>query len=45
MTKMVRIIYQEMNERLEGEGSKIQKEGQGSSGGQNDEYKSKKGNG
>ena len=27
MTKMVRILYQEMNERLEGEGSKLQKEG------------------
>ena len=45
MTEIVRINYQERNERLEGEGSKLQKEGQGSSGGQNDEYKSKKGNG
>ena len=45
MTEMVRIIYQERNERLEGEGSKLQKEGQGSSGGQHDEDKSKKGNG
>ena len=26
MTEMVRILYQEMNERLEGEGSKIHKE-------------------
>ena len=31
MTKMVRIIYQEMNERLEGEGSKFHEEGHGSS--------------
>ena len=45
MTEMVRIIYQEMNERLEGEGSKLQKEGQESSAGQHDEDKSKKGNG
>ena len=45
MTEMVRIIYQERNERLEGEVSKLQKEGQGSSGGQHDEDKSKKGNG
>ena len=27
MTEMVRILYQEMNERLEGEGSKHHKEG------------------
>ena len=45
MTEMVRILYQERNERLEGEGSKLHKEGQGSSGGYNDEDKSKKGNG
>ena len=45
MTKMVRVLYQERNERIEGEGSKLQKEGQGSSGGHNDEDKSKKGNG
>ena len=45
MTKMVRILYQERNEKLEGEGSKIYKEGQGSSRGHNDEDKSKKGNG
>ena len=44
-TEMVRILYQERNERLEGEGSKLHKEGQGSSGGHNDEDKSKKGNG
>ena len=45
MTEMVRVLYQERNERLEGEGSKLHKEGQGSSGGQNDEDKSNKGNG
>ena len=45
MTEMVRVLYQERNERLEGEGPKIHKEGQGSSGGHNDEDKSKKGNG
>ena len=45
MTEMVRVLYQERNERLEGEGSKLHKEGQGLSGGHNDEYKSKKGNG
>jgi len=45
MTEMVRVLYQERNERLEGEGSKLHKEGQGSSGGHNDEDKSKKGNG
>ena len=28
MTDMVRILYQERNERLEGEGSKLHKEGQ-----------------
>ena len=44
MIEMVRILYQERNERLEGEGSKIHKEVQGSLGGQNDEDKSKKGN-
>ena len=27
MTKMARVLYQERNERLEGEGSKLQKEG------------------
>ena len=45
MIEMVRILYQEMNEKLEGEGSKLHKEGHGSSRGQNDEDKSKKGNG
>ena len=45
MNEMVRVLYQERNERIEGEGSKLHKEGQGSSGGHNDEYKSKKGNG
>ena len=45
MTEMVRILYQERNERLEGERSKLHKEGQGSLGGQNDEDNSKKGNG
>ena len=45
MTEMVRVLYQERNERLEGEGSKLHKEGHGSSGGHNDEYKLKKGNG
>ena len=45
MTEMVRVLYQERNERLEGEGSKLHKEGQGPSRGQNDEDKSRKGNG
>ena len=45
MTQMVRIIYQERNERMEGEGSKFHKEGDGSSGGHHDEDKSKNGNG
>ena len=44
LTEMVRVLYQERNERLEGEGSKLHKEGQGSSGGHNDEEKSRKGN-
>ena len=44
MTEIVRVLYQERNERLEGEGSKLHKEGQGSSRGQNGEDKSKKGN-
>ena len=38
-------LYQEMNEKLQGEGSKLHKEGQGSSGGQTDQDKSKRGNG
>ena len=42
MNEMVGILYQQSNERLEGEGSKLHKEGKGSSGGQNDEEKSKK---
>ena len=45
LTEMVRVIYHERNEKLEGEGSKIHKEGEGLSGGHNDEDKSKKGNG
>ena len=45
MNEMVRTLYQERNEILEGEGSKLHKEGQGSSRGHNDEDKSKKGNG
>lgn len=45
MTEMVRVLYQERNEILEGEWSKIHKEGQESSGGHNDEDKSNKGNG
>ena len=45
LTEMVRVLYQERNERLEGEGSKIHKEGEGSSGGHNYEDKYKKGNG
>ena len=39
MTEMVRVLYQERNERLEGEGSKLHKEGKGSSRGHNDEDK------
>ena len=45
LIEMVRVLYQERNERLEGEGSKLHKEGEGSSGGHNDEDKSKKANG
>ena len=45
LTEMVRFLYQETKEGLEGEGYKIHKEGEGSSGGHNDEDKSKKGNG
>ena len=45
MTEMVRVLYQERNDKLEEERSKLHKEGQGSSGGHNDEEKSKKGNG
>ena len=39
MTEMVRILYQERNERLEGEGYKLHKEGKGYLGGQHDEDK------
>ena len=42
MTEMVRILYQERNDRLEGEGSKHHKEGEGSSGGKKSDDKSKK---
>ena len=42
---MVRVLYQERNDKIEEERSKLHKEGQGSSGGHNDEDKSKKGNG
>ena len=45
MTGMVRILYQERNERLEREGSKLQKEEQGSSRGKHDEDNSNMGNG
>ena len=44
MTEMVRILYQERNDRLVGEGSKHQK-GDGSSGGKKSDEKSKKGHG
>ena len=39
LTEMVRVLYQEMNDKLEEERSKLHKEGQGSSGGHNDEDK------
>ena len=45
MTQMVRILYQERNDRIAGEGSKNQGEGGDSSGGRKDNDKSKKGNG
>ena len=45
MNEMVRILYQERNDRLVGEGSKNQKEGEGSSGGNKSDDKSKKGHG
>ena len=45
LIEMVRFLYQERNERLEGEGSKLHKEGEGSSGGHNDEDKYNKGYG
>ena len=45
ITEMVRILYQERNEKIEEKISKLHKEGLGSSRGHNDEDKSKKGNG
>ena len=43
--KMVRILYQERNDEIVEERSKLHKGGQGSLGGHNDEDKSDKGNG
>ena len=43
MTEMVRILYQERNDRLVGEGSKNQKEGEGSSRGNKIDDNSNKG--
>ena len=45
MTEMVRILYQERNDRLVGEGFKHQKEGEGSSRGKKGDDNSKKGHG
>ena len=45
MTEMVRILYQERNDRIAGEGSRNQKEEGDSSGGKKDKDESKKGNG
>lgn len=45
LTEMVRILYQERNEKLAGEGSKHPHEGEGSSGGKKDDDHSKKGHG
>jgi len=45
LTEMVRILYQERNEKLAGEGSKHPLEGEGSSGGKKDDDHSKKGHG
>ena len=45
MTKMVRILYQERNDRIAGEGSKNKKEGDDSSRGKKGNDQSKKGNG
>ena len=45
MTEMVRILYQERNDRIAREGSKNQREGGDSSGGKKHNYKSKKGKG
>ena len=45
LTEMVRILYQERNEKLAGKGSKHPHEGEGSSGGKKDDDHSKKGHG
>ena len=45
MTEMVRILYQERNDRIAGEGSRNQREEGDSSGGKKDNDNSKKGNG
>ena len=45
MTDMVRILYQERNDRFVGEGFKHQKEGKGSSRGNKGDDNSKKGHG
>ena len=45
MTEMVRILYQERNDRIVGEGSKNQKEGEDSSRGKKGNEHSNKGNG
>ena len=45
LTEMVRILYQERNDRIAGEGSKNQREEGDSSGGKKDKDESKKGNG
>ena len=45
MTEMVRILYQERNDRLVREASKNRKEGEGSSRGKKSEEKTKKGHG
>ena len=45
MNEMVRILYQERNDRIVGEGSKNQREGGDSLGGKKDKDKSKKWNG
>ena len=45
MAKMVRILYQDRNDRIAGEGSRNQREEGYSSGGKKDNDKSKKGNG
>ncbi len=45
LTEMVRILYQERNDKLVGEGSKHPDEGDDSSGGKKDDDNSKKGHG